>query len=197
MLFKNRSLFAGFGIWVGRIFSRIPLSANAWSLLAIVPACFAFYFLFNHLLLYAAGATLIAGFLDIIDGAVARETKTASKQGAYIDTIIDRYVEGIIILGLFFVNIPQIIVPTEIVIALYLFGAFMTTYAKSAAKEKELTTKEISGGLIERAERLLLLVIGLAIGASIPIVFSAILVVLAVLTNVSALQRIRIALSNK
>src|SRR3989338_7528492 len=77
----------------------------------------------------------------------------------------------------------------------YFFGSFLTTYAKSAAKEKEIIRegKELKGGLLERAERLFILFIGIVLAAFNPLWLVYVLALLAVLTNFSALQRIFIA----
>jgi hypothetical protein len=67
-----------------------------------------------------------------------------------------------------------------------------TTYVKSAAKEKELIGEgqELKGGLIERPERLALLFVGI-LAATVDIALLLdIVIVLAILTNISALQRI-------
>ena len=77
--------------------------------------------------------------------------------------------------------------------AVYLFGSMTITYAKAAAKEKELTKKEISGGLLERPERMILLFIGIVSAYFSPLYLTYVLVLLAVLVNITALQRIRIA----
>ena len=69
----------------------------------------------------------------------------------------------------------------------------MTTYVKAAAKEKELVEKELKGGLLERAERLIILFIGILLAYFDKFYLTYIIVVLAVLTNISALQRIIIA----
>ena len=74
-----------------------------------------------------------------------------------------------------------------------LFGALMTTYAKSAAKEKGLVEGEIRGGIFERAERLLVLAVGIFLAALSPVFLTYVLAFLAVVTNISALQRIGIA----
>ena len=47
---------------------------------------------------------LLSSLLDFIDGAVARYMKKTSIKGAYLDTICDRYVEGLIFLGLLLIN---------------------------------------------------------------------------------------------
>jgi len=131
----------------------------------------------------------------MVDGAVARVTGKASRFGAYLDTIVDRYVEAIIVFGLLFIGLPEFFIPIYAWIFLYLFGSMMTTYAKAAAKEKEIIPegKELKGGILERAERLIILFIGIIAAAFNPMYLTYVIVLLAILTNISALQRIWIA----
>ena len=193
MLYRNREKFNPLSVKIGIVFSKLPLSANAWTLLTILPAIVALWYLVREQFLLAALFFIVASFIDVIDGAVARVTGTTSKLGAYLDTVVDRYVEGIIIFGLLFAMLPDWLLPIRAWLFLYFFGAFMTTYAKAAAKEKELLPNELKGGLLERAERLLLLFIGILLAAWNPLWLTGIVAALAVLTNLSALQRIGIA----
>jgi archaetidylinositol phosphate synthase len=195
-LYKRRDRFAKFSVKVGIVFSKIPLSANQWTGLSLVPVFVALYYLINEQFLLAAGLFIISAFMDLIDGSVARVTGTASKKGAYLDTVVDRYVEGIIILGLLFANLPDFFFPIQAWIFLFFFGGMMTTYVKAAAKEKELTEKEIKGGFLERAERLLILFIGILLAAIDPFYLTYTIVVLAVLSNMTVLQRMSIAIGN-
>jgi len=197
VLYKKRDRFAHFSVKVGLAFSKLPLSANQWTGLSLVPILFALYFLVNGLFLPAAGLFLLSAFMDLIDGSVARVTGTVSKKGAYLDTVVDRYVEGVIILGLLFAGLPDLPIPglwvnTPITawLFVYFFGAMMTTYVKAAAKEKELTEKELRGGFLERAERLLILFIGILVASLDTFYLTYTIVVLAVLSNVTVLQRI-------
>ncbi|MBL7160548.1 MAG: CDP-alcohol phosphatidyltransferase family protein [Candidatus Aenigmarchaeota archaeon] len=195
-LYERKSKFSGFSERVGRVFSKVGLSPNQWTLFALVPTFIAVYFLINEAFLLAAVFFIIASFVDIIDGSVARVSGKVSNLGAYLDTVIDRYVEGIIIFGLLFASLPALglagfSLPAAAWIVLYLFGAMMTTYSKAAAKEKGLIGVELKGGLLERAERLIILFIGILLGAVNPLYLSMVIALLAVLTNVSALQRIR------
>jgi len=138
--------------------------------------------------LLAAFSLLVAGFIDLVDGSVARYTGKVSMRGAYLDTIVDRYVEGIVAFGLLFASLPGFLIPAYGWVFLYFFGALMTTYAKASAKEKGLG--EIKGGLLERAERILVLFLGIVLAIFEPAYLTYAVVLLAVLSNVSALQRI-------
>jgi len=89
-----------------------------------------------------------------------------------------------------FVDLPQWLLPSDVWLFLALFGAMMTTYSKAAAKEKGFVS-EIKGGLMSRVERLaaygiilILLILGLKEWAT------AAVVILVILTNFTAGQRI-------
>jgi phosphatidylglycerophosphate synthase len=186
--FKNIERF------VGRIFAFFPLSPNHYTLLSIIFSLGSFYFLIRQSLISAIIFFLIAGFLDFIDGAVARYKNISTKIGAYLDTICDRYVEGILLLGMLFLPIPKVFLTKEVWIFLILFGSIMTTYAKAAAKEKELVRQELKGGLLSKTERIILLIISLILGIFNFSWMAYSLILIAILTNFTALQRINSAI---
>jgi phosphatidylglycerophosphate synthase len=78
-----------------------------------------------------------------------------------------------------------------------MFGSVVTTYAKAAAKEKDLVNQELKGGLLSRAERLILIFIALILAA----IYSdynytvVVLFIIAILANFTAVQRIYSAIS--
>ncbi len=191
-LYKHRERFQGFSIKIGIAFAKLRLSPNQWTLLALVPALIAFWFLAKEQFLWAGLFFIVSAFIDIVDGSVARVTDRVTKFGAYLDTVIDRYVEGIIVFGLLFASLPMFIFPIYVWVFLYFFGSLMTTYVKAAAKEKELVEpgNELKGGLLERVERLLVLFVGIILAYFDPFYLTSILVVLAALTNLSAIERI-------
>ncbi len=193
VLYKNREKLTGFSGAIGKLFGRLGLSANFWTALALIFAFVTAYFLLAGNFVCAAISFAIAAFLDAVDGAVARFRGEASKRGAYFDTVSDRYMEGIIVIALVLLPLPSFYLPSYFWAALYLFGSMTITYAKAAAKEKELTKKEIKGGLLERPERMILLFIGIASAAFSTVYMTYMLVLLAVLANITALQRIGIA----
>jgi phosphatidylglycerophosphate synthase len=197
MLYQKREIFAKLSIKLGIIFSKAGLSPNQWTLLTIVPILFTLYFLIHSNFVLAALFFIIASFIDLIDGSVARVMGLTSKFGAYLDTIMDRYVEFIIIIGLLFANLPDYYLPISFWLIFYLFGGMMTTYAKSSAKEKEMVSFEIKGGLLERAERLIILFVGILLANFNRIYLTLIIVILAILSNFTALQRIWIGIKSE
>ncbi|HLD59264.1 MAG TPA: CDP-alcohol phosphatidyltransferase family protein [archaeon] len=195
VLYKQREKFNRLSIKIGIACSKIPLSANQWTIISIIPAIAAFYFLTKEQFLFGAVLFFVSSALDLVDGSVARVTGTVSKFGAYLDTITDRYIEAIILFGLLFASLPEFFLPAFAWIFLFFFGGTMTTYAKAAAKEKEIISegKELKGGILERAERLLILFAGILLAIANPLFLTYTLALLAVLSNISALQRILIA----
>jgi len=141
-----------------------------------------------------AGACVLAGgILDIFDGRVARVSGLASKFGNFFDSTLDRISEIAMYLGLMTLYNGYGAELADIwmiyVITLALGGSLMVSYTRAKA---EALGFDCSVGLMQRAERILLLGLGsLAFGlAWSGIVISVIIVTVAVLTNLTALQRI-------
>lgn len=190
MLYERREKFDKISEKLGELFSKLGLSPNQWTLLSLIPALIGFYFVYRELLIYAALFYFVSFFIDVVDGAVARFTGRDTKRGAYIDTLMDRYIEFLFLFSLLFLPFPHFLLPAEAWILLLLFGSLITTYSKSAAKEKEVLQKELKGGLLERAERVILLLVALVLGAFNRIWMVGMLSALAILVNLSAFQRI-------
>lgn len=198
MLDTKRNWFKSLEKVIGKMFSALPLTPNQYTLLSGLMAIIDAYFIMQQLFWLGIIFFLIASFLDFVDGAVAREKNMSSKVGAYLDTIFDRYVEGIILLGLLFLPLPTIFgAPGYVWIYLTMFGSVVTTYAKAAAKEKDLVNQELKGGLLSRAERLILIFLVLILLALYPNYYyaTAILFLIAILANFTAIQRIYSAIN--
>jgi archaetidylinositol phosphate synthase len=192
MLDLYKEKFRKIEFLVGKFFSLFPLTPNQYTLTSIIFGIGAFYSLTRQNLILATFLFLLASFLDFIDGAVARYKNISTKIGAYLDTICDRYVEGMLLFGMLFLPLPQIFLPPFAWLFLILFGSLITTYAKAAAKEKDLVFSELKGGLLSRGERIILLLIALILGIIEPTftLMTYCLILIAILTNLTAFQRI-------
>lgn len=105
--------------------------------------------------LFVAGWLLLSvGSLDIIDGRVARRTGTGSARGAFLDSVIDRYVDSLAFIGLavYFGSSPVIWA-----VLLALLGSNMVSYARARA---EALGVECKVGLFQRPERTVVLGFG-------------------------------------
>ena len=188
MLYKRRSYFDNLGRKIGKIFSKLSLSPNQWTLLGLFFTLILFYFLINQNFLFAAVTFVFTAFIDMIDGAVARETKKVTKVGGYLDSIIDRVIEFIIVLGLFLNSYPDFFLPIKIWLLFLLFGSFMSTYMRAAAFEKEVF-KNLKGGILEHTDRLIFFLIIFIVSIFSLAYASYLIVLMAILANISALQR--------
>ena len=131
---------------------------------------------------------IFAGTCDILDGALARSTKAGYPYGAFLDSTLDRYSEGVIYLGLaaYFVTINGpfqrwLVLATMAALA----GSFLVSYVRARAQSLGFTCET---GLFARPERVVVTVIGLLIGG--PVLYGVVFL-LAIVTNITALQRIR------
>ena len=190
MLEEKREKFKIISEKVGQIFSKFGPSPNQYTLISLFFVLISFYSLIKQNLLGALIFFLIAAFLDFVDGAVAKFSKKETKKGAYLDTICDRYVEGIILLGFLFLPLPDFLLPAKIWIFLAFFGSLMTTYTKAAAKEKGLVETELKKGLFGRAERIILIILAIFLGIfNLNWVIYPI-IILAIFSNITAIERI-------
>jgi len=137
--------------------------------------------------LFAGGVLLIvSGICDTLDGSLARRTGRESAFGAFIDSTIDRISE-LAYFGAIIVYYGARGEGGRIAMLLGLValaGSFLTSYTRARAEGLGL---ECRVGWIERPERVALLVLGLLLGKTALFV---VIVCLAVLTTVTALQRI-------
>lgn len=192
MIDTKRHWFIGVEKLVGNTFKVLPLVPNHYTLLSGVFALVGLYFMVQKSLVAAIVFFFLAAGMDFVDGAVARIRKSSSREGAYLDTIMDRYVEGIIYFGMLFLSLPVVFIPGYAWVFLALFGSVVTTYAKAAAKEKELVDVELKGGILSRGERFLLIFAALILGIIYPdyIYMTYVIILIAVLANITAVQRI-------
>jgi phosphatidylglycerophosphate synthase len=194
MLEEKREKFKKIENIVGKIFSKLGPSPNQYTLNSIAFGIFCFVSLVFRNFILALIFFLISAILDFVDGAVARYSGKVTKVGAYLDTISDRFVEGLIFLGILSLPLPKFIIEAKYWIFLSFFGSLMTTYAKAAAKEKELVAQELKKGFFGRGERMFLLSIIFFLGIFNQNLMIYPISLLAIFTNFTAIQRIILAL---
>jgi len=133
-------------------------------------------------LFVAAGLVIIsAGLFDMVDGRVARETNQVTRFGGFFDSVLDRYSDLALLMGLlvYYGNINRsfYVVLTAIVMT----GCVMVSYTRSRA---ENTIPSCKVGFMERPERVVLLIIGALFDRMAPVLW-----VIAVLSNVTVIHR--------
>ena len=130
-----------------------------------------------------AGLLLIlAGLCDFFDGSLARASGQVSAFGAFLDSVIDRYSDLVVLLGIvvLFAQMPH--ARGAIVAMAGLLGSMMVSYTRARA---ESIGVRCTVGVMERPERMICLIAGALLDLLEPALW-----VLAILSNLTAIQRI-------
>jgi len=174
---------------IGVVFARTGISPNMWTVFALIPAAAGYLALASGNLLLGLLLFILSGAVDTIDGAVARVTQSESALGAFLDGIIDRYVEILLYLGLM-----SYLGGYHTLIVLLIFGAMMTSFTRAYADHRKVVTEEedlvAMGGLLERFERLVLVYAGMLAGLASTTYLVYAIAAAAILSNATAAQRI-------
>jgi CDP-diacylglycerol--glycerol-3-phosphate 3-phosphatidyltransferase len=134
------------------------------------------------LLRYGGIVALVAAVFDMLDGRVARLRGRETTFGAYLDSTMDRYSDMVLYMGLIVLYARLDKTSYMLLVWVAAFGSFMTSYARARA---ESLIPRCTVGLLERPERLVLLITGALANR-----MAAVLWVIALLSNLTALQRI-------
>ncbi len=167
---------------LGRGLSRTGVSPNTITTLGIVLTGVATYLVGTGALLLGGWVLVLGGLMDTLDGAVARATGRATPFGSFYDSVSDRISDGLILGGLAWWLRDQPRLFALAVVALV--AAEVTSYVRAKAEAIDL---ECSVGILERAERAILLMLGLLLH---PWLFEPVLWLLAVGGTVTVVQRV-------
>jgi CDP-diacylglycerol--glycerol-3-phosphate 3-phosphatidyltransferase len=165
------------------ILSKSGITPNALTLTNLALNIVAAYVIATGHFLLGGVLVLVSGLFDLLDGALARFTKQTTKFGAILDSTVDRISEAAILFGLLIWYAPQEGASLKIVlIFVVLIGSFLVSYIRARA---EGLGWQCQVGLFTRAERVIVLAIGLLINQ----IFIA-LCVLAVFVFITIVQRL-------
>ncbi len=158
------------------------LNPNFLTLMGLVVTIWAAVLFAKGEFRWAAGVVFLAGFLDMADGQVARKQGRVSTFGAFFDSVVDRYSDMILYMGLlvYYAMIGRFFY--VVLAAVAMAGSFMVSYARARAESLIPACKV---GFMERPERLVLLIIGGAFNRMAPVLW-----LIAVLSTVTVIHRI-------
>ena len=183
MLNKKKDTLTDWIKPIARIFSRI--NPNTVTILALAFCIVAgLYFAAGNLVI-AGFMLLIGGFFDLLDGAVARENDRVTKFGGLLDSVLDRYADAAVFLGIMWgghAALPPYIENDWFLGGLALTGSLLVSYTRARAEAGG--TGVLNIGVAERAERMILIILGAFLG----LLHWAVLVV-AVISHLTVLQR--------
>lgn len=140
-------------------------------------ACIAFDYMLTGSILLA-----LSGFFDLMDGAVARNMNRVTRFGGFLDSVLDRYVDLLVMLGVFIHFMRHGESLYSIIVFIAAVGTAIIPYAKARA---EAASIPCNTGILERPERLVIIFVGLCFN-----VLEYAVILLAVLTHVTVIQRI-------
>jgi len=171
---------------VAYLFVNLKIGPNALSFMALISGIGAGVLFFLKHPFWAGIMILISGLFDILDGKVAVNTNQKSLFGAIFDSALDRYSEFFIYLGLaaYFRDHWALWLTFWTIL-----GSSMVSYTRARAEGLGIECKI---GIMQRAERMLLLFLGAMIGSLFNIFDPAMITVLAIIavfSNITAIQR--------
>ena len=178
----------GIGLFFGRIIDAI---VGALALSRVHPNVLTFVGLLINVwaaFLFAAGkfrwggVVLIgAGLFDMVDGRVARETNQVTLFGGFFDSVLDRYSDLGVLVGLlvFYASINRFFY--VVLTAIVMMGTVLISYTRARA---ENVIPRCKTGFLERPERVVLIIVG-----GLFIKMAQVLWVIAILSNITVVQR--------
>jgi CDP-diacylglycerol--glycerol-3-phosphate 3-phosphatidyltransferase len=173
---------------VVRILSKSGVTPNALTLTNLALNIVAAYFIATGHFIVGGVLILVSGLFDLLDGALARFSKKTTKFGAVLDSTVDRISEAATLSGLLVWYVSQEhATPGIVLVLVVLVGSFLVSYIRARA---EGLGWQCQIGLFTRAERVIVLAIGLLVSPiSVYSVFVA-LCVLAVFVSITVIQRL-------
>ena len=186
---------------IAEVFVRIGITPNQISMLALLAGIACALLFSQRQFLLGALLLLLSAIFDLIDGSVARKTDAHTNFGAVFDWIVDKYVDSLALLGVGlsgiaivsqYFPVPQL--ADFAVVAFAIIGSLMNTFIKPVVYAEIGYQEKVEGkiddplegvGFFGRPETILVLILGGLSGF-----IWASVIIIAVCTNVSAIQRI-------
>lgn len=189
---------------VADLFARAGIHPNVLSIAGLLLSIVAGLIYCHGSFFWAAWVVVLAGVCDTLDGSIARQTNKKSDFGAFFDSTLDRYSDMFLFIGLAYYfaggrpflmflqtgGAPEVSPWTVAAIIFAISGSFMVSYTRARAEGLGM---ECKAGMMQRPERITLLVIGSLLGAA-PVIgillLKLVLLALALSTNLTAAYRI-------
>ncbi len=164
-----------------RVAQRIPLGPNALTVIGfLVTVGAAFAIPYN--LTLGGILILIGSTFDMLDGIVARATGKVTKFGAFLDSVLDRYSDAFLFLAIAWYLAGNNNHVGAFLSIGTLVGSFLISYARARA---EGIGESCQNGLLERPERIIMLIFATLTGFLVPVLW-----VMLFLTHITVLQRV-------
>jgi CDP-diacylglycerol--glycerol-3-phosphate 3-phosphatidyltransferase len=180
----TRAIGVVFGAAIDRLVRWLALSRihpNVLTFLGLVINIVAAYLFAAGSFRWAGAVVIGAGVFDMVDGRVARETNRVTRFGGFFDSVLDRYSDLALLMGLlvYYASINRFFY--VVLTAIVMTGSVMVSYTRARS---ENTIPKCKVGFLERPERVVLLIIGALFDRMAPVLW-----VIAVLSNLTVIHR--------
>lgn len=180
----TRAIGIVFGAAIDRIVRWLALSRihpNVLTFLGLVINSVAAFLFAAGSFRWAGAVVLGAALFDMVDGRVARETNRVTRFGGFFDSVLDRYSDLALLMGLlvYYASIDRFFY--VVLTAIVMTGSVMVSYTRARS---ECTIPKCKVGFLERPERVVLIIIGALLDRMAPVLW-----VIAVLSNLTVIHR--------
>jgi CDP-diacylglycerol--glycerol-3-phosphate 3-phosphatidyltransferase len=173
-----------FGRIISAIVSALALSRvhpNVLTFIGLLINIWAAFLFASGKFLFAGIVVIGAGLFDMVDGRVARETNRVTRFGGFFDSVLDRYSDLGVLVGLlvYYASINRFFY--VVLTAIVMTGTVMVSYTRARA---ENTIPRCKVGFLERPERVVLIIVGALFNR-----MAQVLWVIAILSNITVIHR--------
>ena len=189
---KIRGLITPIALGLG----RVGLTPNALTVIGFLIACVAAVAAGAQAWFLAGFLVIFGGIFDLFDGAVARATGKASKAGAFLDSVFDRWGEGVVYIGIVAGCLFAGFDLGAILAAAAMSSAFMVSYTRARSESLGFAPGKgmANVGLAPREVRLVILTLGVVLAGVSLTILAVSLAVIVVLASITTVQRIVVTL---
>jgi len=169
---------------VGKILAGSGLTPNMITIISLIAGILSFWFYYQKSLILGAFFIVLTGVIDMLDGAVARAAGKATRFGAVLDHVLDRYAEYLIITGIVLGGYVDWIWGV-----FALFGMLMASFTRAKA-ESVGGLKNCTVGIAERQEKLIIIIAGSLLTLHYPQALLYAIVLVGIISHITVAQRL-------
>ncbi len=155
---------------------------NLFTLMGFLATLVASCLIVEEAWFWAGLAVILSGLFDLFDGVIARNLGKVTPFGGFLDSVVDRYSDLFLLMALLIYYLRKGDSNMVILTSFVSIGTAIIPYARARAEAAQISC---SAGLMERAERIILLSVGVLFRWMTPILW-----ILAILTHFTVLERI-------
>jgi phosphatidylglycerophosphate synthase len=192
-----RARVRGIAVPIAVAMGKVGLTPNALTLIGFGIAIVAAAVAALQLWILAGVLVVFGGVFDLFDGALARATGKAGPLGAFMDSVFDRWGEGVIYIGIAWGCINGGFPAGAVWSAAALASAFMVSYARAVSERERFTPGKgmANVGLAPREVRIVILTVGLIVsgilgGTNGQTALALTLGLITVLGSITVIQRV-------